>query len=78
MVIEIPNNISNQISLSKEEILLELAIILYQKEVLSMRAAAELARMSWVKFEEILSDRKIYLQYSVEELEKDLINLKSL
>lgn len=78
MVLEIPKKISQQILLSKEELLLELAIILYQKEVLSMRAAAEMSKISWVKFENILAERNIYLKYSVEDLESDIENLKTL
>lgn len=78
MVLEIPKKISSQMLMSKEELLLELAIVLYQKEVISMRAAAELSKISWVQFEHILGERKIYLKYSEEDLRKDMENLSSL
>lgn len=77
MTLEIPAKISKQILLSEEELLLELAVVLYQKEATSMRTSAELAKISWVKFEQILAERKIYLKYSEEELIKDMKHLEN-
>ncbi len=75
MTLQIPDRIAQQIPLSESELLLEFAIFLYEQEVLSMRAAAELAKISWVKMEQILSERDIPMHYTNEELNKDLDNL---
>ncbi len=78
MTLQIPDTISKKIKLTEAELLLELSVQLYQRRLLSMRAAAELAGISWVKFEEILSQRNINLQYDLNDLKKDLENLKNI
>jgi predicted HTH domain antitoxin len=78
MTLQIPDTISKKIKLTESELLLELGVQLYQRRLLSMRAAAELAGISWVKFEEILSQRNINLQYDLNDLKKDLENLKNI
>jgi len=42
-----------------------------------MRGAAGFAQLSWVKFEQILAERDIPLQYSKGDLDKDLKTWKS-
>ena len=78
MVLQIPDHIAKQIASDEEGLLLEFAIFLYEQEVLSMRAAADFARHSWVEFEQILADRHISLHYSEDDLEEDLKNLEKL
>ena len=78
MVIEIPDHIASQLSMNEKELRTEFAIFLYQQEVLSMRAAADFAQISWVEFEQILAERGIELQYSEDDLNKDLENLEKL
>ena len=62
MLLEIPDHIAKHISLDEKELVLEFAIFLYEQEILSMRAAADFARISWVEFEQILAERGIALQ----------------
>ena len=78
MQLEIPDHIARHISLNEKELLLEFAIFLYQQQVLSMRAAADFAQLSWVEFERILAERNIPLPYSEDDLDKDLENLEKL
>ena len=78
MLLEIPDHIARNIALNEKELLLEFAIFLYQQEILSMRAAADFAQVSWVEFEQILSGRNISLHYTETDLDKDLENLEKL
>lgn len=48
---------------SEGEFLLEIAILLYQQERLSLRKAASLAGLHWLKFMQELDRRQIKLHY---------------
>ena len=61
MLLEIPDHIAKHITQNKKGLILEFAIFLYEQEILSMRAAADFARISWVEFEQILAKRNIAL-----------------
>lgn len=73
--IEIPDHIINE-QLTQQDVLLELAIVLYDREMLSLRAAAKVAKIHWLVFEEVLAERKIDRKYKIEEFEEDLVGLK--
>lgn len=45
------------------EINIEMAIVLFQEEKLSLRKAAELAGMHWLDFMKLLNSREIPLHY---------------
>ena len=72
-------NISDQIlqasGLTEEELTLEIAVSLYQREILSLGKAAVFAGLHRMAFQAALSERKVPLNYSVEDLEADLNTL---
>lgn len=74
-VIEIPENILTSIKIPKVELertlKLELAMALYQREVISLGNARKLAGLSKWEFLEELGRRKISRHYTVKELEED-------
>lgn len=72
------DHIASQLSMNEKELRTKFAIFLYQQEVLSMRAAADFAQISWVEFEQTLAEGGIELQYSEDDLNKDLENLEKL
>lgn len=78
MLLEIPDHIARHIGLNENELALEFATFLYQQEVLSMRAAADFAQISWVEFEQILAERNIALHYSENGLDEGLRKLEKL
>ena len=49
--------------LSEQELKLEIAILLFERERLSLRKAAALAGLHWLDFMKILDDRKINVHY---------------
>jgi predicted HTH domain antitoxin len=53
----------NASGLSEKELKLEIAVILFEKEKLSLRKAAALAEMHWLDFMKELDKRQIALHY---------------
>lgn len=72
-------NISDQIlqasGLTEEELTLEIAVALYQREILSLGKAAELANLHRLAFQAALSERQVPVNYGVEDLEADMATL---
>lgn len=65
--------------MSESELKLEIAIMLFQQQRLSLGKASELAQMNRFQFEQILKDRNIpAYTYDVEDLAIDLKNLQEL
>jgi predicted HTH domain antitoxin len=56
----------------EQELRKELALALYQREILSLGIARKLALMTRWKFEELLGKRGITRHYSEEDLQEDL------
>ena len=56
----------------------EIAILLFQKEKLTLGQASRLAGMSQLQFQHLLASRQIPLHYDVAEFEEDLKTLREL
>ncbi len=63
------------IRMSEDELKQELAIILFQKDKLTLGQASTLAGMDQLRFQHLLASRKIPVHYDTAELEKDLKTL---
>lgn len=76
MQLLIPDTIVQSIRLPEKqlesELLKELALSLYQQELLSFGKARELAKMEYYDFSKLLGERNISRHYSSTELEEDL------
>jgi predicted HTH domain antitoxin len=76
MQLSIPDSIVQSIRLPEKriesELLKELALNLYQQELLSFGKARELANMGHYEFSKLLEERGICRHYSQQELEEDL------
>lgn len=64
--------------MSEAELLQELAIVLFQREKLSLAQASRLAGMSRLQFQHLLASRQIPIHYDLVELESDLKTLREL
>jgi predicted HTH domain antitoxin len=82
MILEIPAELKEALRVPPEEQLArlrrELAVRLYQKDLLSFGKARELAGMSKWEFHFLLGEEGIVRRYDAEELEEDLRTLESL
>jgi predicted HTH domain antitoxin len=63
---------------SGTDVLRELAIVLYQREKLTLGRAARLAGMDRWAFNDLLADRDVPMHYDVADLEHDLATLRRL
>lgn len=78
MNLEIPDEILRATHLSPAELRVEIAVMLFQKEKLTLGRAAELADMGQLEFQRLLASREIPIHYDVEDLEEDLHTLDRL
>lgn len=78
MTIEISDQIIERAGLSPEHILLELAVLLFQKESVTLGQASNIAGIHQIQFQKELAKRKIPIHYDVEDFEQDLETIKGL
>ena len=78
MSVVIPDEVLYTAHISAEELRLEVAVLLYEKEKLTLGQASQLANMSQFQFRHLLASRNVYLHYDVEDFEADLETLKAL
>jgi predicted HTH domain antitoxin len=78
MSIVIPDEILQATGMSEAELMQEVAILLFQKEKLTLGQASRLARMSQLQFQHLLASRQIPVHYDVAELEADLETLRQM
>ena len=71
----IPKEVLANIHMSRDEMLIELAIHLYDIRRLTMGQAKRLAGLDQISFQLEMSRRNVFLNYDVEEFRKDLETL---
>ena len=65
-------------SMTPEELRLEIAMLLYKKERLTLALAAKLAGLSRIEFQKNLSTYNATLHYDVSEFKDDIRTLKGM
>jgi predicted HTH domain antitoxin len=78
MSVVIPDEILRATGMSEAELLQEVAVLLFQKEKLTLGQASQLAGMSQLQFQHLLASRQIPIHYDVAEFEDDLRMLRDL
>lgn len=78
MNIVIPEDLFYPTRMTETELLQELAVVLYQKEKLSLGQASKLAKMTQLQFQGLLGSRQINVHYDVAEFAQDLKTLQEL
>lgn len=82
LVLDISNDVADALQLPPSErisrLQQELAVRLYQKELLSFGKARELAQMTKWEFYSLLGNEDVDRSYDLEELENDLNTLEQL
>lgn len=67
-----------QLKITPSELLIELAVHLYDTEKLSMGQAKKLANLTQIDFQKELAKLDVYIKYDLQDLETDLKNLSLL
>lgn len=75
MIVEIPDQIVTQSGLSAKEILLKIAILLFQEEKLTLGQASKLAELHQFEFQKELAKRRIPVHYDEDDFRRDLQTL---
>jgi predicted HTH domain antitoxin len=78
MSLVIPDEILQASRMSEAELRQEIAVLLFQKEKLTLGQASRLAEMGQVQFQHLLASRHIPVHYDVTEFEEDLKTLQEL
>ena len=63
--------------ISEAELQLEIAILLFQQEKITLGTASQFAGMNQLDFQRILGSRKIPIHYGVDEFKQDLKTLEA-
>ncbi|WP_373511183.1 UPF0175 family protein [Persicitalea sp.] len=74
----IPAKTLEQLKTSPSELLIEIAVHLYDTEKLSMGQAKKLAGLTQIDFQKELAKRNVCIKYDIEDFETDLKNLSFL
>ncbi|MFB2974502.1 UPF0175 family protein [Aerosakkonema sp. BLCC-F183] len=76
IILEIPDDIAQNTALGEADWLREIAIALFQKELITLGRASRIAQMHQIEFQKLLASRGICVHYDVEEFEQDIQHLR--
>jgi len=76
MRVIIPDDILEATHMTKDELKKEIAILLFQKEKLTLAKASLLADMDRLNFQHLLASRKIPVHYDIDDFKEDLDTLR--
>ena len=78
MSLVIDNRTLQAALISENSLKVEIAVLLYQQERLTLAQSARMCDLSRYRFQHLLASRGIKIHYDVEEFEQDLDTLKGL
>jgi len=78
MSINIPDEILTTTRMTEAEMKQEIAVMLFQKEKLTLAQASRFASMNRIAFQHLLASRQISVHYDVEDFEQDIQNLREM
>ncbi|MFB2882237.1 UPF0175 family protein [Floridanema aerugineum] len=76
ITLEIPDEIVQNTALGEADWLREIAIALFQKELITLGRASRIAQMHQIEFQKLLGSRGICVHYDVEDFEQDIQHLR--
>lgn len=72
MSLVIPNEFLQTAHISEADLKLEISILLFQQEKITLGTASQFAGMNQLEFQRVLGSRKIPIHYGVEDFQQDL------
>ena len=78
MVLNIPNHLIVNPKYSEEEFRVDVAVMLYQRKVLTLARAARWLSITRLQFQKALADRQVTINYSLSDFEMDLRTLDAM
>jgi predicted HTH domain antitoxin len=77
MSLVIPDEFLQTAHISEADLKLEIVILLFQQEKITLGTASQFAGMNQLEFQRILGSRKIPIHYGVEDFRQDLKTLEA-
>jgi len=74
----VPQDILQATGMSEEELRQEIAILLFQKQKLTLARASRLAGMTRLQFQHLIASRQIPVHYDSSDFDEDLQSLREL
>ncbi len=78
MGVLIPDDIVRATRMTDDELRGEIAVLLFERDKLTLAQAARLAGMHRLEFQHLLASRRVAVHYDVADLEEDLATLRKL
>ncbi len=78
MSVVIPDEILTITRMSEAEMRQEIAVMLFEREKLTLAQASRFAGMHRVAFQHLLASRQIPVHYGIEDLEQDIQTLQEM
>lgn len=78
MSVIVPDEILTATRMNEAEMRQEIAVMLFQREKLTLAQASRFAKMHRVAFQHLLASRHIPIHYGVEDFEQDIQNLRKI
>ena len=78
MSLLIPDEVLQAARMTEGEMRQELAVLLFQREKLTLGQAADLAQMNILQFQQLLAARQVPLHYDITDLGQDLQTLREM
>lgn len=76
ITLDIPDRLAESHSFSQVDWLQEVAVALFQQELVTLGTASQLAGMHQMAFQELLYDRGISLHYDLADYQADIASLR--
>lgn len=78
MSLTIPDALLQSARMSEAELRQEIAVLLFQRDKLTLAQASRFAHLSGLQFQHVLASRQISVHYDVADFEEDLQTLQRL
>ena len=78
MLLELPDSVLQAFSNDENKLKLELAIMLFEKNIFTLAQAASFSNKNRIELQRELASREIPLHYDIEDFEEDLKTIKKL
>ena len=78
MSLVIADDLIQASGLSEQELLLEIVLMLFHQDKISLGKASEIMGLYWSQFQQLLADQNLYIHYDVAEFQEDLKTLQEM
>jgi predicted HTH domain antitoxin len=76
IILDLPDNLSPTATFNQSDWLREIAVALFQQELVTLGTASQIAGMHQMEFQQLIGSRGICIHYNVEEFEEDVQSLR--